>query len=288
MSNANLGGWQLVGAVAAELRSTWKMMLGIVLLFSAAFTTVAFTLSPVYRAEVLLAPMQPDVGGLAQMLGPLGGIADFAGLGDLGDSDGVSALAVLKSRDLGMEFIRNYELASELIERKGWRKRVFGAASDTSEEQRQWDAYENFDGIVRAVIEDRRTGLVTLAFKWSKAEALPVWLNNYVALCNDRLKRLAIDDAAQQLQYLREQLEQTNSVEVRQALNRLIEARLKEMAVAQTRNDYAFRTVDPPVIPQERASPRRGSLLVVGVLVGLFVCIGIALIRAARIMALRR
>jgi uncharacterized protein involved in exopolysaccharide biosynthesis len=68
---------------------------------------------------------------------------------------------------------------------------------------------------------------------------------------------------------LEKQLSLTSSVEVQQAIYRLIEAQTKKKMVASTREEYAFQTIDPAVPPQERTSPKRTLIVITGLVLGL-------------------
>ena len=50
---------------------------------------------------------------------------------------------------------------------------------------------------------------------------------------------------------------------------RLIEAETKKKMVASTREEYAFKPIDPAVAPERRFRPRRAVFVLTGFLLGL-------------------
>jgi len=75
-----------------------KLIVLITLLFTITSIVVALLMTPIYRAEVLLAPMGGEgSGGAASALGQFGGLASMVGI-DLGSNSTEHTLAVLTSR----------------------------------------------------------------------------------------------------------------------------------------------------------------------------------------------
>jgi uncharacterized protein involved in exopolysaccharide biosynthesis len=86
---------------------------------------------------------------------------------------------------------------------------------------------------------------------------------------NKQLRTEAVEEAQKSVAYLEKQLSLTSSVEVQQAIYRLMEAQTKKQMVASTREEYAFQTIDPAVPPQEKAGPKRALIVIIGLMLGL-------------------
>jgi uncharacterized protein involved in exopolysaccharide biosynthesis len=230
---------------------------------------IAFVLPPVYRAEVLLAPVSEEKSeGLGALAGQFGDLAALAGinLGTRKDKTN-EYVAALKSRALSIAFIKDQNLMPVLFASK-WdaQKKQWKDSNDTPTE---WDAFKIWDEQVRHVSFDRRAGLVTLIIEWTGPNLAAQWANDLVRQVNNRLRTEAVEEADRSIAYLEKQLPQTNSVEVQQAIYRLIEAQTKQKMVASTRAEYAFQTIDPAVPPQEKASPKRALIVVTALMLGL-------------------
>jgi LPS O-antigen subunit length determinant protein (WzzB/FepE family) len=82
------------------------------------------------------------------------------------------------------------------------------------------------------------------------------------------MRQRALTDAERNIEYLNDQLGRTNVVELQQVIYNLIEAEMKTLMLANVRNEYAFSVVDPAVVPELRARPKRKQLVVLGALLG--------------------
>lgn len=236
----------------------------------AAALWFAYTSEPVYRAESLLSLSQSAEqpgGGLSERLG---GLAALAGLNLQGAGDRkAEALATLQSRRLADSFVQDKNLLPILFQsrwdpvRKDWKEGV--------EVPTLWDAYELISDDVIKVVEDRKTGLITLGVEWTDPKVAAEWNRDLIERANTLLQESAYEASTRNISFLKKQLQETDLVGVRQALNNLMESELKNSMLAQRSEDYAFKVLDPPVVPEKRVRPIRTLLLALGIAVGIFV-----------------
>ena len=147
------------------------------------------------------------------------------------------------------------------------------------------DGFRVFDRRIRTVVEDRKTGLVTVSVDWKDPAVAAEWANGLVALANDTLRKRAVQEATGTLAYLNRELERTEKVELRSSLFQLVETQQKALMLANTRPDYALRIIDPAVTPGERdrLRPKRALISVATTMLG-----GLAGCLVAVLLALRR
>jgi uncharacterized protein involved in exopolysaccharide biosynthesis len=270
--------WQILG----EYRF---VVLGITLLAGLASLATALMMTPQYRAEVLLAP----VSDLDEDAGYMSRIAEF---GDLAALTGIrlgrkdrkdESIATLLSRQFTDRFIRERKLTRILFaavwdnERQRWKARRWGKTAPTSRE-----SFERFDEQVRHIHEDRRTGLVTLAVDWQDPVLAAEWANGLVADVNATLRQQAVDRSSASIAYLQEQLAGTSVVELQQVLHRLIELEMKKIILARVNREYAFKVIDPAVVPEETIRPRTAMMVLLGTTAGLILAVIVVLVLHAR------
>jgi len=253
----------------ADLRSTllllwsrWPWILASVVLFLLVGTGVAFLTTPIYRATVVMVPAQTNraAGALGGALGQLGGLASLAGLNlNSSDSDTEEALAVLRSRSFTENFIVDKGLVPVLF-------------PNASKQPTLARAFRKFDEKVRTVVQDKKTGLVTLRVDWRDGIVGAQWANELVARLNAEMRGRAIVKADDALRYLERELPNNSQLEVRDAMNRLIESQIKQRMLANVTQEYAFRVVDHalPADPDDPLWPKRALLLIGGAVFGLF------------------
>jgi uncharacterized protein involved in exopolysaccharide biosynthesis len=253
--------------VWAERRTA--VIVGLLPLIASIIMAVLST--PIYRAEILLIPANAKDGAevASNISGQIGGFASLAGISLGGGDDRKNeAIATLKSRTLTNAFVSDNNLLPILFE-KQWDSNLGRWKENLSRVPTLWDAYKKIDQI-RRLDEDKKTGLLKLSVEWKSAELSAKWADYIVKRTNQHLRAKAIERADQNISFLRKQLNETSIVEVRQALYRLIESELKTVMLAQSSEEYAFRIIDPAVVPEEKIWPKRLLLIILGGLSGLF------------------
>lgn len=237
-----------------------------VLVSTVAFVTVAFVMTPVYRAVTTLVPASNErntlAGSLGSTLGQLGGLASLAGV-SLGSADAATeeALAVLRSRQFTERFINDLNLMPQLYSADQWEK------DDPPTPARAFRRFKK----IRTVTQDKKTGLVLLQIDWKDREAAAQWANEMAARLNAEMRNRAIAQAEASVSFLEKELANTSAVETRQAINRLIEAQIKQRMLANVSQEYAFRVVDKAMPPDadDPLKPQKLVLFLLGPLVGL-------------------
>ena len=246
------------------------MIIVITSLATAIAVTVALTMTPIYRAEVLLAPVSDDEqGSMGAIASQFGGIASLAGINlSSGGGSTEQALATLTSRRFINDFIAEKKLMPVLFADKWDAASKSWMVKSPADEPTVGLAYEAFKNTL-AVSSDKKSGLVTLAVEWQDADQAASWANELVVRLNNHEKQLAIQETEQSLAYLREQLATTSVMEMQQAIYRLIEAQTKKIMLANVRDQFVFKVIDPAVVPEKRAKPNRRLIVSLGIVVGL-------------------
>ena len=258
----------------------WLLVLGIAVSFMLLAGLVTWLKTPLYRAEVLLAPVTEQDGGnrYLQPFKEFGSIAALAGVNlNRGDKKSES-IATLKSRKFNEQFIRDNKLDrilfSDLWDEKNQRWEV----SDETEIPTLWDSYETFNKRVRSIREDRNTGLVTLSIEWQDPEIAAHWANDLVASINRTLRQQTVETSRQAIAYLQEQLGKTSVVELQQVLHQLIESEMKKIIIANLNEAYAFKVIDPATVSEEPFNVRLSMTLVLSAIFGLILGVVVALV----------
>lgn len=257
----------LARVVATAMRG-WPKILSAALAGALVAAVVSMYLPSVYRAQVLVAPVQQGgAGAIGALQSQVGGIAALAGI-DLGGAADTrkESFARLASAGFARDFIVTEDLLPALYperwdaQAKQWRA---GEEVPTIE-----DGVRRFTRDVQAVTEDRKTGLVTLTVDWHDPVLAERWANGLIDLANERLRADAVANSRQRIEFLNTELRKTDVLELRQAIYRLIESQLNQAMLASVQKDYAFRVIDAAVVPDRRARPRRSVITVVGGLLG--------------------
>ena len=257
------------------VRGRVRLVIATTAIVAGACAAYAILAMPVYRAVTVLAPAESErgMGSLGAALGQLGSLASLAGVGGLDQRNSATeeALAVLRSREFLARFIEERQLLPLLFPSRWdpatrrWRSSWFRPEPTLA----RGVAYLN-DEILSAT-KDKKTGLVTLTIDWRDRDAAADWANDLVSRVNAEMRGRAMKRAVAYTQFLEQELKSTELVATREAINRLIEEQIKQRMVASVTQEFAFRTIGRAMAPDpdDRLRPRRGLLVVVGLILGL-------------------
>ncbi|NHZ69958.1 MAG: hypothetical protein GWP20_01870, partial [Thermotogales bacterium] len=155
------------------------MILGVTLVCALASTLFALMMTPVYRAEIQVAPVseKDSSNRFAAQLGEFGGIAALTGINlDQGNKKNES-IATLRSRKFTEQFIKDEKLIPVLFHDQWDADNQRWYETDPEDVPTLEDAWELFDKEVRRISEDRKTGLVVLSIEWEDPHEAARWAN---------------------------------------------------------------------------------------------------------------
>jgi len=240
-----------------------------------------------YEATIITAPNDREIGG-ADSLIESAGLAGLIGLtppGQVKVKD--EAIATLTSRSFLYAFISDFGLLSEIFgENSGLLPRM---PFLPRKEPTLSDAYDVFTDDVLTVSESRKTGLIEISIQWSDPEITAEWGRQLVVRLNAEMQSRTKQRALQEMEYLKKELERTDSVQIRTAIFKLVETQLKSLMLANVSDDFALRVIDPPVVP-DKDKPVNLSFFaksILGMTIGLICGIAYVIARGLRFALIR-
>jgi hypothetical protein len=260
---------------------------------------VSLQLPNIYRSETVLAPASDDTeNALSGLPGQLGGLANLAGLklgGGTVDKTTLS-LQVLKSRAFIVNFVRRHHLEVPLLAAEGWDKqndwKIDNSLYDRNSGKwvrkpnrngdvtpTDWEIYEEFTEDVLYLYQDKN-GIVVVGIELMSPNAAKQWTDWLVQDLNQTMRDRDIAEAQKSIDYLQGQLNETSIAEMKQIFYQLIEEQTKSMMLAQVREEYVFKTLDPAVIPEEKIAPKRALMCIIAGFFGAFIGLCSVVIRS--------
>jgi uncharacterized protein involved in exopolysaccharide biosynthesis len=262
-------------------------IIGIAFIAAVISVFVALGLPNIYRAEVLIAVDEEGSGGLSGLASQYSGIASLAGIslpaGVSSEKD--ISLAKLQSRQFLAGFVERRGILPDLmaantfdwisgevgyneniydIDEQIWTRSVQAPLTDKPSPQ---EAYEALRGVL-TVEEDTRTGFITISVDHISPIVAQQWVTWMVSDLNEEMMLDATTEAQQSIDYLTDQLRNTQIVALEEVFYSLIEEQTKTIMLANSRSEYLFQTIDPAVVPEVRFSPNRALICVLGTLLG--------------------
>lgn len=237
--------------------------------------------TPIYRSTSVAFPASDkgSIGGLAGVLSQVSGVASAAGLDVGAEAGNPEAVAILKSRQFNERFIVANDLMPILF-RKDWDASRNTWKPNLRRPHTLWDGYDYFTRKVRSLVEDRKSGLLTINIDWRDRDQAAQWANQLVAQLNEEMRQHAIDEATGMVMYLDKEFDKTENLSLKESISKLIEQEIKDRALATVRHEYAYRLIDAaePADARHPRKPDKTVYFVFGGIIGLIAGILAALV----------
>lgn len=278
-------------------RGKW-LIVAVAFIFSVLSVVYALKQPNIYTSEVLLAPAESEnSSGLSALAGQFGGLASLAGVNLRGQSTNKTQLAleVLKSRKFVTEFIANHKIMPDLMaveswdigngvsydietynpETQAWLREVKPPRKATPSMQ---EAYKVFSKQI-IIKTNKETDMLTLYVDHISPVIARNWAQWLVEDINKEMKERDVLEAQKSIDFLHKQLEATKIADIRIILYKLIEEQAKTIMFANVREEYAFKTIDPALVPEERSSPKRALIVIIGFVLGFLLSCAFIVVR---------
>lgn len=246
----------------------WHLLAGAVggLLLAIVYLMLA---TPRYSAEIIVLPSEnADESVINSLGGSLGGLGAIAGFGTGQNSTTKEALALLQSRGFIESFIQEGDLLPMLfaslwdLDTKSW--------VSSEEAPSLWDGYRQFSNGILSVTNDLDLGVTIVAVSWFDPKVAADWANALIQRVNERMRRNEISEADRSLTFLRQELETTDVLEVRQGIFKLMDKQVNRIMLANVRPEFSLKILDEarPKDADSPDSPKKLFTLVAGITFG--------------------
>ena len=264
-----------------------KLIVGITAIFALVAVFYALSIPNQYRATAIVSPAQDGGGGLSGALGQLGGLASLAGvsIGAGESSEAQVAQEIMRSRGFIEEFISENNLAVEVFAAKGWdmasnQLDIDSDLYDVGSSQwvrdipkgkvlvpSGWELFKKFSEMF-SVSDDKKTGMVSISVEYFSPQLAKEWVDRLVIGINQHMQSRKLEKVNINIQYLEAQIEKTSIAEMREVFYTIIEEQIKSKMLAEASPEYAFVTVSPAMVPEEKSKPKRALICILGTLLG--------------------
>jgi uncharacterized protein involved in exopolysaccharide biosynthesis len=264
-----------------SLIELWKVLVEyklLIIVFTALTTLGAIyyasTLPTIYKAEVLMLPADDSIsGGGSHLSNRLGGLSSIAGISLGGNSAGIKGeqvLARLKTRSFLINHIKEKNLKPILFANQ-WSQ---SGGVWINEEPSDRDSAELLNDMIEAGSHSRsKAGLVSLSIGWKNPHNLNKIANianNLVSSMNSHAKDRAILEARDSISFLEKELEQTSILNSQTILYNLIEQQMGKIMMANIRDEFVFKVIDPAVVPKHAETKPILMVVFIGLILGIF------------------
>ena len=251
------------------LLKAWKTFAGITILCTGLAFAYALSVPEVFKAEILLAPVQQEKSSASSARGQFGGLAAMAGISIPSDSNVEQVVATLQSRKFLRVFIKEKNLLPILFEEIWDAEKQAWIGESKEDGPTALQAVGLFKGLI-SIDVSTESRLITLSVSWKGPEIAAEWANDLVKQLNEQLRTKAIADSKKRIGYLEQELAKTTLQDMRAVLYNLLESEKQKAMLANVNEDFALEVIDPAFAPEFRESPNRKLIVALGGLCGVF------------------
>jgi len=275
--------------VAAVWARRWTIA-GVSLAAGIATLLFMFTKPNMYSAQATIAPALNE--GMSQA----NRAAFFSMMGfPAGETAGALDLeALLKSDDLAVRVFGRHEFWPVLYPKtydpatkrfrsgRSFLGGLFGGGKKADPEvPGEWDAIRAARGGLTVSL-NRRTGTITVAFESRSPEGSAEIVRAFLEEAKNRLQEEALERARKNKKFIEEQIARTVDALTRERLYTLYGYETEREMLAHNREQFAFRVIDPPRVPDRKSRPARGRAAVLATLLAAAVCSLVFAVREGR------
>lgn len=257
-------------------KDIWKILASAVL-FGALSIWVALSIPNQYTSSTIVASNFGEQGGKGA-LGKLGGLASIAGI-SVGKSNYSPEVLkeIISSNSFIAYFIRQQKIEAVIFASEGYdpnsKQFVYKQKLYDFKEKKWVRKYKYPQTLEPADVElvtafkknfsvsyDRKTELVKINFKSYSPEFAKTTLESLIVTFNEFMRQQEIENNTRSLDFLKSELEKSSYTEVRLSLQQIMEEQYKNLALAKTRKEFAFKTIEKPLFPVLKSEPKRAII----------------------------
>jgi len=277
----------LTELISVLLAAKFKIVIGTVL-FAILSVAIALYLPNQYKSKSTLVINVESSGGLSSLAGSLGGLAGMAGINLGGGQDSINPLIareLVTSQAFIVNFINKHNMLVPLMAATEWENNSLVIDRDKYDvEKKQWvtgdesrklkgpkqeDIVKRFKDVVK-LSEDSKTKVLTLSVEFYSPILAQQWLTLLITEINETIRQYDIKESTKSIEYLKGLLTETDNSYFHETFYKLIEEKTKVLMLSKVRDDYVFKIIDPPNLPEKKSKPLRAIICAVGTFLGGF------------------
>ncbi len=270
------------------LKRRKKIVFITVFLCTLVTAAISFLLTNIYRSQALIIPIVEEKSSLGSIASRMGAVTGLLGISPLGTSE-AEIVSLLKSEVLKEELIKRYNLLPVLFperwdeEKKTWKPpplsvgvvlaklmaKVRGSGRDPDAPPTLWDGIKALEEII-TVRQDAKLGTIRVSVDFPDPQKAAEICQALITTLREHMCAEAIRVAQTNKRYLEEELVRTSDPLIRQKIYALIADQVETITMAKVKENFAFKVIDPPRVPEEKAKPRRAMMVAVAFVLGGF------------------
>lgn len=263
--------------------------------FVISFTSIGIIISVLYSLSIQntyisVAKLIPSGSDMSAQSTQFGGLAQLAGIQvSSKSSPSQEAIESMKSFKFFENNINNAnkDIAAFLLAVKSWddkdNKFIFNDSYDSNKklwltdkpsERKVFKVFEsNF-----SITDEPGSPLVVISYKHVSPFFAKQMLDLIIHNINETSRSEDLIEAQKSIEYLNTQMPETNINEVKDVLSDLIKNQIQKIVLVKSNEDYIFKVLDPPFVPELKSGPNRAFICLAGAFISLMTSIVLLLL----------
>jgi uncharacterized protein involved in exopolysaccharide biosynthesis len=246
----------------------WKhkrLIIGIVIVIVFITAIVALLETKIYEARAVIAPA-----GAKTEMGSMSMVAAQLGLTAPASTNVTEIVNVLNSDILKERIVNKYNLLSLLFKSDAFKGKT--------ENQKSWEGIRALNGILKVNFSSKNNAItISVQHKDPKiaSNIVKYTLEELTELISSEAKRVADTNK----KYLESQIDKTLDPFIRTKIYSMIAQQIETSMMAEVKEDFVFKVIDPPRVPDRAIKPKRLQMVIVSFIVSFFLGISFAFLK---------
>ncbi len=233
-----------------------KKMIIIIVVISVAATVIISFLSPkIYEAKAVIMPVAQS-----QDQSNMSAIVSQFGLTSSQGSNSSEIVSLLQSNILMERVIKRYDLIPIFFSDE---------AKGKMENKQIWDGIRYLKKTIYKVNDNKSKGIIELSAQYKDPEISSRILTYILTELTDYMSSEAKRVADTNKKYLESLIDKNSDPLIKQKIYTLIARQIEISMMAEVKENYAFKILDPPKIPDRKIKPKTISNIVLSFMISL-------------------
>ena len=266
------------------LFSKWKSLSLVIIIAVVISLTYGFLKPNIYRASIVIAPIENQNTVSRFMPSNLSGFASFAGINasESEVSKSIMLEATLRSRSFFQNIFENPYFAPRLFAYKTYNSKSKEIVIDSSifnTDSAEWLEKPNVEIYHENFLDDLtfnhnlRTGIITISYDHVSPYFAAEFLQHAILVADSKLRAEKLITTESNISFLNKQLNMYENVETKEAISLLIQSEIEQKMLAEINENYSFKVIDEIYVPESKTYPSRALILIVGTFLITFIYI---------------
>ncbi len=266
------------------IRKHQKLIFRIVIAAVLVTVVISLMMTKIYQAKAVITPVTSKESGpsvstmsaLALQFGVLPGIILPGG------SSAAEIVNLLKSNILREKVIERYQLLPVLFykqwdaEKKDWKRGIsLSIMEKNSGVPDVWDGLRKLDKIIK-INQNIKENIIIVTVDYYDPEMAAKMVEYILTALTDHMSGEARRVATINRQYLEEQLGKTADPLIKQKIYNLIAQQLETSMMAEVKENFAFKVIDPPKVPDRKIRPKIIQMALLSFVVSILIAVFLA------------